>query len=300
MPAGVRKSARLAGQRSVKDVAAKAPVETAATSSEAAHLSRWTKIWEDTHAKGKSPGFHRPTVHETLKANINRLICGKLGPERIYVPLCGKSNDMVYLQKFGEVAGVEISQRAIDEFGQEQQMAADKEVLSKSDGRVFKFTSSSDKSAQNDQEAINSVTIGKYDIFKLPENWSQLTTVTSASSRGIFTAAFDRAAFIAIEPMYRQAYAEMMAEQLSVGAKMLLLTLDYDSELSSGPPFCADKRVVQQIFEPAGFQVEEISARDIIDQAGQESWKAGGHSFLTEFVFLLTRLATTGTSAMTI
>jgi thiopurine S-methyltransferase len=211
-----------------------------------------------------------------LRAHHERFLTRGADEERIFVPLCGKTLDMLYLSGFGQVAGVEVSQLAIDEFREENKLSQDDVLASESGNKVFRFSP-----VNSDAKTV---TIGKFDIFNLPPNWHK------TPQAGQFTAAYDRASFIAIDPPLRPAYATMMKEQLADKAKVMLITLEYDTSKGSGPPFSTSEADVRAAFEPAGFQVNLIEIRDLIDAPDQSNWKSKGHTYLNEILFLLAKI----------
>eukprot|EP00729_Bicosta_minor_P028545 gene28545-33015_t len=54
----------------------------------------------------------------------------------------------------------------------------------------------------------------------------------------LFHAAWDRAAMVAIPPHSREEYVAVYERMLAPGAKVLLVTFDYDQSKAKGPPFC--------------------------------------------------------------
>ena len=78
----------------------------------------WLDMWEHD----EDPVFHFRGVHPSLKTYIGELT-GSKEKCRIFVPLCGKSLDMVWLADKGHsVVGVEISQTGITDFFEENSL----------------------------------------------------------------------------------------------------------------------------------------------------------------------------------
>ena len=70
----------------------------------------WHERWQK-----KETGFHQPAVNDLLQLYWPRL--GLEAGSEVFVPLCGRSLDMVWLADQGHrVIGAELSQIAIDEF----------------------------------------------------------------------------------------------------------------------------------------------------------------------------------------
>ncbi len=65
---------------------------------------------------------------------------------------------------------------------------------------------------------------------------------------GDIAAVFDRAAMIALEADKRAQYAEQLRGLAGPGARLLLITLEYDQALTHGPPFSVDEAEVRRLF----------------------------------------------------
>ena len=55
-------------------------------------------------------------------------------------------------------------------------------------------------------------------------------------------AVFDRGSLVALPAEMRRRYAEHLLTVLPLGAQILLLTIEYDQALASGPPFAVHAR----------------------------------------------------------
>jgi len=163
----------------------------------------WRSRWQEGRI-----GFHQSDVNEFLKTWWSTL---KLPAQStVFVPLCGKSLDMLWLASQGhQVIGVELSEIAAQEFFAEQGVQPDIQ-------RDANFVSYS----------ANNVTILCGDYFDL----------TAADLEGVM-AVFDRAALIALPKDLRQAYASHLRKLLSGGGQVLLVGMEYDETALSGPPF---------------------------------------------------------------
>lgn len=79
---------------------------------------RWQQCWRD-----REIGFHQQTVHPRLIRTWPRL--GLASSNRIFVPLCGKSLDLLWLYRQGHgVIGVELSPLAVRAFFKESRLQA--------------------------------------------------------------------------------------------------------------------------------------------------------------------------------
>ncbi len=85
------------------------------------------QFWNDRWQSGET-GFHREEVHDLLAKYWPSLGLG-LG-SKVFVPLCGKSLDMVWLAEQGHrVVGAELSGVAVDAFFAERGLVPSVEML---------------------------------------------------------------------------------------------------------------------------------------------------------------------------
>lgn len=213
--------------------------------------------WESRWSEGHTP-FHQASATPALAAHAET-VWGEGPPGRIYVPLCGKSLDMVFLADRGaEVVGVEFVEQAVQEFFAERGLAPEVEA-----GPPLRYRA------------------GPYallaaDIFSL-----------DGDDLGPLDGVFDRAALVALDADARRRYADQLRSVLSDGARSLLVTFDYDQEAMDGPPFAVSLDEVEQLFGE-GFAIEHLATRDVLD----DDFRARGLHSLRESAVLLTR--TTG------
>ncbi len=62
------------------------------------------------------------------------------------------------------------------------------------------------------------------------------------------TCVFDRGSLVALPSELRRRYAEHLLTVLPLGAQVLLLTVEYDQQLASGPPFAVQPEEVAALF----------------------------------------------------
>ena len=148
----------------------------------------------------------------------------------IFVPLCGKSRDLLWLAQQGlQVVGVELSRAAIESFLAEQNLdaAVDRQ------GDFVRFRCSEQP-----------ITVYQGDFFNLPDSvLSECDMV------------FDRAALMALPADMRRAYAEKFKSDLRAGTVVLLVTLEHSSEIN--PPFCLQEADVRALYADA-FSIRRI------------------------------------------
>lgn len=174
----------------------------------------WIERW-----KLQQIGFHQSEVNSLLKAHWDKLAL-PVG-SAVLVPLCGKSLDMLWLAVQGyRVIGVELSEIAVREFF----LAAGQKPKISRLGQFKQF------SAGN--------------IIIYCGNFFAITREQIADASGVF----DRAALIALPSDMRRDYASHLQNLLPGGAKTLLVSLEYDQNQMSGPPFCVLPEEVQALF----------------------------------------------------
>jgi thiopurine S-methyltransferase len=214
----------------------------------------WIERWE----KGEI-GFHREEVHDFLTRHWPKL--GLAPGSTVFVPLCGKSRDMVWLAAAGHrIIGVELSPVAVDDFFREQRMEADTRT-------VGTFVVRSD----------GPFTIWCGDIFQLP-----------ADAVRDVAGVYDRAALVALPPSLQARYAEKLADILPAGAPILLTSLTYPDGEAAGPPFSTPLAQVASIFGPT-HTIEIAESRDGLEQS--QNMKARGVTALEETAYVLRRKA---------
>lgn len=212
----------------------------------------WLERWERAEI-----GFHQGAVNPHLARHWNRL--GAAPGSTVFVPLCGKSLDMVWLRKNGHrVVGVELSPLAVEAFFAEQGVSP-----------------STSHSAHFQQCEADGIRILCGDFFDM----------TQADLDGAVTV-FDRASLVALPPDMRQRYARHMLDILPAGARTLLVAFEYDQSAMGGPPFAVTPEEVHALYG-ARADVELLERADVLEENAH--FKARGLDRLHENIFLLTR-----------
>lgn len=213
----------------------------------------WLERWQNNEI-----GFHSEDVQPALIAHWPTLQIAK--GTRVFVPLCGKTLDMAWLSAAGHIAvGSELSPLAVEAFFAERKLTPQTRL----------------------QPPFTIKSAGRYelwcgDFFALDKNEIDVT------------AAYDRAALVAMPPNLQPRYAAKMAELLPAGAKCLLIGLDYDPKEMQGPPFNVPQARVRELFGK-DFEVSVIDARDGLTKS--EHLKKRGITWLEEASYLLVRRA---------
>lgn len=213
----------------------------------------WHNRWENNLT-----GFHLNEVNPYLKANWSAL--NLKSDSRIFVPLCGKSLDLMWLAEQGhQVIGCELSELAVEAFFSENKLAVERSQI-------------------GDLELWQSEKISIFcgDIFNL-----------TAELLGKIDAVYDRASLIALPPTMRQDYAAKMSE-LAQTAPKLLITLEYEQSKMDGPPFSVSVNEVNALYDTK-YQVKQLSAQDVL--GNNEKFREKGLDYMNECIYQLTAIS---------
>ena len=192
-------------------------------------------IWESRWQEGRI-GFHLLQVNTYLRRFSAHLL--KSEPENIFVPLCGKTLDLPWLaNRTKKVVGVELVSQAVEEFYAENEISYSIQPA----GKLQLF--------QND-----SINIFQGDFFDLTQE-----------KTGLFEAIYDRGSIVALASSERQKYVEHLLSFLAPGGRLLLITLEYDQEQMSGPPFSVADAEIEILFSQYG-ELELLETCDILDE----------------------------------
>lgn len=186
--------------------------------------------WLDRWDEGRI-GFHLDRVNPALERFLPRFLAR---PGKVFVPLCGKSLDLLYLEQNGhEVIAIELARRAAEAFHTEA-------------GRPFVVAE------EGPLGVVHTNRIRYYigDFFELPELEGVDLT-------------YDRAALIALSGADRQRYAHRLQE-ITQAAPILLVGLEYDQDQMSGPPYCVARRELPGLYPAA--QIEILDEREVLDE----------------------------------
>ena len=185
----------------------------------------WLERWEE----GRT-GFHNDSVNRHLAEHWPRF--GLPAGARVFVPLAGKSLDLLWLAEQGcRVIANELSPLAVESF----------------------FAGAGIAPARRHQGAFEVwshglITVLCGDCFAL-----------DPALTGRLDACYDRASLVALPPELRPAYMRHQAELLPAGAPVLLIGVDYPAHEMEGPPFSVPQEEVRDL--AAGrFEVEVLAA----------------------------------------
>lgn len=211
----------------------------------------WLERWERQEI-----GFHQDEVNPYLCRYWQELNSADDG--EVFVPLCGKSRDMLWLREQGHaVLGVELSPIAVHAFFEEN----DRIPHHAADGKF-------------DSCEVDGFRILCGDFFDLSKD-----DVASVS------AVYDRASLVALPPELRARYASHLAGILPPATQILLITFDYPQQEMQGPPFAVSVDEVEALYRDHA-EIRLLAQLDVLPQ--NPRFQQRGLSRLHENIFLLT------------
>jgi len=197
-------------------------------------MANWLEYWENNEIN-----WHSDVVTQELEEYVGLL---KLEPgDKVFFPLCGKSLDMIYMLNRGfYVIGVELSEIGIKQFFHENGLD---------------FTISQ---------------VGEFDLYSAKNIEIYCGDFFSLTSKYLYgvKAVFDRKSLIALDRDLRQKYVKHLNDIISLGVRILLITLHYPQHQMSGPPFSVDKSEVESLFSMA-FNYQELKAFQDIENGSK-------------------------------
>lgn len=196
----------------------------------------WKEVWK----KDDIP-FHQSEINTDLKKWIP---LWNFPPCTVaFVPLCGKSLDLIWLKEKGfEVLGVEVSEKAVTTFFQEQGIPS----KTQQEGAIIRHQG-------------KSLTIYQGDFFDLQKEHLKDVSLI-----------YDRAALVALPAEKRKEYARHLISLLpSKKVTILMITFSLGRFAHSlppailtksktlGPPFCVEEEEIQENWGEA-FEIKKI------------------------------------------
>lgn len=209
------------------------------------------EFWHGKWASNRI-GFHLEDVNPLLieywkKTNPNY-------EDKVLVPLCGKSEDLVWLaSKHEDVQGVELSKIAVRAFFAEH----------------FYTPMVTSINGQHELYQFDELSIYAGDFFTAPVQSADII--------------YDRAALVALPEEMRAEYALRIKSLLNPGGRILLVTLDYVQEEMAGPPFSVTEQEVNRLF--GEYKITRLNR----DEAGENHPKIAqkGLTRFAEEVYLI-------------
>ena len=177
----------------------------------------WKHMWDINDLK-----FHQMTVYPDLVKYESIFFKNH---SKVFLPLCGKSLDMIYLADKGyDVYGCELVEKAVKSFFLENSISYKKNCLENTD--IISYKGNEKK-----------ITIYHGNILLLS---SQLI--------GKFEAIWDRAALVAINILQRPNYANVLQDVMASDCKYLLNTFVLSGKEYEGPPHTVTEEDIEKLF----------------------------------------------------
>lgn len=193
----------------------------------------WRDVWKQEHQ-----GFHEGQPNSYLVRHTNVL----RGNQRVLVPLCGKSQDLIYLrdQNF-DVVGIELVESAARAFFAEQGLHA---TESTHNGHIHLSA-----------DGITIIVANVLDVTK--------------QEAGRFDVIYDRAAAVALPPEMRRAYADALNALLTDDGHIFLVTFMHPMR-TAGPPFSISRTQVADMYPTAPIKVLEHRSPTHLEQSNPD------------------------------
>ncbi len=187
-----------------------------------------SKFWIDAWKEGRT-AFHQEQFHEKLLAYFPRLT--PQAGQKVLVPLCGKTRDMIWLHDLGlKVYGIELYEEAVKDFFTENNLNAPM-ISEEQNFKNYSF--------QN-------ITISCGDFFKF-------------NNKEAFDIIYDRAALVALPESMRKDYAKIITASLKKNGKYLLISYEYNQTEMEGPPFSVSESEIQDLYKNH-FTIEQLES----------------------------------------
>ena len=208
----------------------------------------WIKTW----GKGNI-GFHQADIHPALEKYWPTLDAGS----SVLVPLCGKSRDLLWLEKRGlDVIGVEFVESAVLDFFRENNLAWEETV---------QFGHQCFRACERN------IRIFVADFIHFADDYD---------GRPIDTL-YDRAALVALPEDMRADYIAACEKLLTPAPRGLLVTMEYDPMAMEGPPFSVTGAEVDRLWKGQLTLVEKVDMLSSMPRA-----VASGVRSLDEFLWV--------------
>ncbi len=210
-------------------------------------------FWHERWASGQL-GFHQVVPDHILLAHWRDMSVD--GGSKVFVPLCGKSLDMIWLREQGyAVVGIELSEQAVGDFFAEN--ALEHSIEERDGFRVYRG---------------DGIDIWCGDFFALP----------AGAVLGV-GAIYDRGSLVALPPEMRLGYARKLQEVLP-GVPMFLSCVEYDQTEMGGPPFSISRGEVEQHY---GARYDVAQIYEELDREIPERFRERGLTSLASKAYIL-------------
>jgi thiopurine S-methyltransferase len=193
----------------------------------------WHQIWEN-NTIGFHQTDHHPWLEQIVKLKSN---------DDLFVPLCGKSLDMWPLSgHYRRLIGAELSDIACEDFFKDA-------------GIVPNVAIEAEHRRYQTKTADYEIKLWQGDYFSLSSH-----QISDADRLDVF----DRAAMVALPDQMRLPYVQQL-RSLCKHATLFILTLEFDQQQLSGPPFALDDAMIHEYFSFAS-SIKKIATRPLSDK----------------------------------
>ena len=213
----------------------------------------WLERWQKDEI-----GFHQADVNRYLKKYWKK-VATNFPQANVFVPLCGKSLDMLWLKKQGHrVTGIELSQKAVQDFFSEN--ALDHDITQQAQLTVY----------STDQ------------LNLLCGDFFEINNQLLANHHLVY----DRASLVALPEPMRKSYAEHLSQVLPEKASILQVIMTYPQHEMTGPPFSVSEAELRSLYADK-FNIEKLAEYDIFRE--NPRFQDKGMTQLIESVFIMSR-----------
>ncbi|WP_067519125.1 thiopurine S-methyltransferase [Endozoicomonas ascidiicola] len=210
----------------------------------------WQAFW-----KNNDIGFHLDQPNPLLVKHWPKIRA--MPGNMVFVPLCGKTLDMVELHQQGHfVLGAELSDIAVEAFFAEQKLKSNRQ-----------------KAGEHEYWSSDNLAIIHGDFFTLTES--------SVPARFVY----DRAALVALPPKMQEQYVAQLLRIAPDIEQILLLTIEYDHPENIAPPYVITPDRVHELFGEH-FEIDLLESKDTRPSDKKQKM---GLSVITEHAFKLDR-----------
>ncbi|MGB2785882.1 thiopurine S-methyltransferase [Psychrobacter sp.] len=216
----------------------------------------WKNAWQKSQTNFTQKKPNPMLIHHFKALNTHK-------NSRVFVPLCGKSVDMLWFTSQGfDVIGVELSEIAVTQFLTENDLQA----------TVILHPTTPDLTCYQSEHQGQTLEIWVGDIFDL-----------SPIDIGVIDAVYDRGALVAfpdIEPDNLRTHYTQQIMALSNSANQLLLSFAYDGEKQRSdnhknlPPFLVTRSQLEQYYAEY-YEINLITKEkvDYVSTAGDSGYR---------------------------
>ncbi|MEN8180424.1 MAG: thiopurine S-methyltransferase [Pseudomonadota bacterium] len=212
--------------------------------------SHWLQRWEEQNI-----GWHHEEFNPHLLNHWSALSVP--GGSLVLAPLCGKSRDMVWLAERGyRLRGIELSPLAIETFFMEQGLQPERETV----------------------HGFERWSAGPYEIF-----CGDIFDLEQLDNSQV-DAVYDRASLVALNPVQRRHYVQLLKRLLPERCPVLLVAMDYSQHEMTGPPYSVDETEVRGLFR-SDYEVTMLDSLDLLNES--ERYREQGLSRIFEQIYQL-------------